>query len=150
MGCVYMIIPSFKHRREGLIILLMLWNILAISQKAEHERVPVGTHRCAINLIGKYWIFPLLHQTSLLYQVACIYCFVKWQLLPMLTVFLAYYTGFCIRKKKSFLTLTAMSFIPWSMRFIFACYATAAAGHKLRVVSTALAWAFLLLWRKQR
>ena len=152
MDYVYMIIPSFKHCSEGLIILLMLWNTWAISYNAGCVCVPVGTHRCTVNLIGKYWIFQLLHRTSLLYQVACIYCFVMWRLLSTLIVYLAYYSVFCIRKKKVLPDPHTDLFyaLKHEIWVIFVCHTTAVAGHKLRVPCTALACAFLLLWENQR
>jgi len=58
---------------------------------------------------------------------------------------------FLYQKKKSFLTLTVLSYtLKHEIWVIFAYYATAVAGPKLRVPYTALAYAFLLLWKKQR
>lgn len=145
-----MIIPSFKHSREGLIVLLMLCNVFSVSLSAEQERVPVGTHRCAVNLTGKYWILQLFHKTSLSGGL--------YLLLHKVTV-LSYPHGICsllfrvLYQKKKVLpshhsdVFYALMHEIW---VIFGSYNTAVAGHKLRVPCTALARVFLLLWKKQR
>lgn len=130
MLCAYAMIRSFRHCRESLVILLMLWSILPLSHNAE-MCVPVGTPRCAINLPQNIKLF------SCSTKLFCI----RWPLsiapqfdsffLPSQHIWLL--VPGSVSEENVLPDPHSTLFYPPKNEIwvIFGCYAAAVAGHKL-------------------